>query len=139
MLREIAAQYPTDFLIEQLSKEHLAAYCRFLGLSDIGGQSMLRRRLIKHLDYLRLDDELIQREGVDSLSEELLRDAAEERGIRSQHVDTVKLRAELQEWVDLRLGKPAIPPALLVFSQVFRNHTRAPATATTLEVAEKVV
>ncbi|KAI8057013.1 LETM1-like protein-domain-containing protein [Syncephalis plumigaleata] len=138
-LQEIAAQYQTDFLIEQLSKDNLTAYCRFLGLSDFGAQYTLQRRLIKYLDYLRRDDELIQREGVDSLSNELLRDAAEERGIRSQQIEPAKLRVELQEWIDLRLGKPAIPPALLVFSQIFRNLSRNPSMpSASYEVAEKV-
>jgi hypothetical protein len=58
---------------------------------------------------------------------------------RSQQIESAKLRSELQEWIDLRLGKPAIPPALLVFSQIFRNLSRNPSTTSTgHEVAEKI-
>ncbi|KAI9591146.1 LETM1-like protein-domain-containing protein [Syncephalis fuscata] len=139
-LRELAIQYPTEFLLDQLSKEHLAAYCRFLGLSDFGSLYMLQRRFVKHMDYLRLDDELIQRESIESLSEELLRTAAEERGIRSHQVEPAVLRSELQNWIDLRLGKPTIPAGMLVFSRVFRNaNIKSSVTPfTEQEVAEKI-
>jgi len=116
----LAKRYELDFNLANIDRKHLAAYCRFMGLSSMGTHGMLRKRLDKHLDYVIRDDKYIAEKGVDQLDVGELEQVAEERGMRSVDVPVEQLRKSIQYWVDLTLKQdPVIPRGLLVFSRMF--------------------
>lgn len=81
---------------------------------------MLTKRLDKHMTYLKQDDMLLQRDGIDSLTFSELQLANEERGMRSLEVGKEHLEKSLAYWLKLSLSKDAnVPPGLMVFSRMF--------------------
>lgn len=95
-----------------------------MGLSGFGPKSMLKKRLDKHMIYLSKDDQLLQKDGIDSLTFAELQLANEERGMRSLEVSKEHLEKSLAYWLKLSLSKDAtIPPALMVFSRMFLLHS----------------
>lgn len=61
---------------------------------------------------------MIHLEGVDSLSQSELQAACRARGMRALGVSEERLKAQLNQWLDLSLVKK-VPPSLLLLSQVF--------------------
>lgn len=61
--------------------------------------SMLTARLEKRADELRVDDDLLRKEGIDELSLSELEFACVERGLVAQYGDIEDLRAALREWL----------------------------------------
>jgi len=95
-----------------------------MGLSAFGPKSMLKKRLDKHMTYLSKDDQLLQEDGIDSLTFAELQLANEERGMRSLEVSKEHLEKSLAYWLKLSLSKDAtIPPALMVFSRMCLRHS----------------
>ena len=95
-----------------------------MGLNGFGPKFMLKKRLGKHMDYIRKDDDLLQKEGIDGLSFSELQLANEERGMRSLEVSKEHLEKSLTYWLKLSLSKDStVPPALLVFSRMFLLHS----------------
>ncbi|KAL1917504.1 uncharacterized protein VTP21DRAFT_3897 [Calcarisporiella thermophila] len=116
----LARRYPLDFELRNLDRKRLSAFCKFLGLNSYGTHSMLKTRLERHFDYLHKDDQLIKREGIQSLSLPALELANEERGMRSVEVGEEHLRRALDFWISLHLRdqEPLIPPGLLILSRI---------------------
>ncbi|CAG8470186.1 2843_t:CDS:2 [Paraglomus occultum] len=103
------AKFPRQLLVD---------FCRFMGLSRFGTKKMLKRRLENHLDYLFGDDMLIAKEGIKTLTLDELRQASEERGIKSIDVPDNHLRLALKHWITLHLHQnPEIQDELLLFSR----------------------
>ncbi|KAF9959760.1 hypothetical protein BGZ70_008761 [Mortierella alpina] len=120
----IAKKYGEGFDYNMIDREHLASFCKFMGLSGFGPKSMLKKRLDKHMTYLSKDDQLLQKDGIDSLTFAELQLANEERGMRSLEVSKEHLEKSLAYWLKLSLSKDAtIPPALMVFSRMFLLHS----------------
>lgn len=85
---------------------------------------MLKKRLHKHMTYIKQDDELLQKDGIDSLTFAELQLANEERGMRSLEVSKEHLEKSLAYWLKLSLSKDTeVPPALMVFSRMFLLHS----------------
>ncbi|KAI9316789.1 LETM1-like protein-domain-containing protein [Dichotomocladium elegans] len=116
---KIAKNYNYDFELKQIRKGNLSAYCRFMGLPSWGTKSMLERRLNSHMDYLLKDDQLLSKEGIDTLTRPQLQQAVEERGMRSLDVDDEQLRRRLDYWIKIHLNEQPIARGLLVFSRMF--------------------
>ncbi|KAF9382766.1 hypothetical protein CPB97_006938 [Podila verticillata] len=120
----ISKKYGEAFDYEMIDREHLSSFCKFMGLNGFGPKFMLKKRLGKHMDYIRNDDELLQKEGIDGLSFSELQLANEERGMRSLEVSKEHLEKSLAYWLKLSLSKDStVPPALLVFSRMFLLHS----------------
>ncbi|KAF9925850.1 hypothetical protein FBU30_004438 [Linnemannia zychae] len=120
----ISKKYGEGFDYNMIDRDHLAAFCRFMGLSGFGPKFMLTKRLNKHMIYIKQDDELLQRDGIDSLTFAELQLANEERGMRSLDVSKEHLEKSLAYWLKLSLSKDAnVPPALMVFSRMFLLHS----------------
>ncbi|KAF9355847.1 hypothetical protein BGX34_010232 [Mortierella sp. NVP85] len=120
----IAKTYGEAFDYKVIDRDHLGSFCRFMGLSGFGPKFMLRKRLDKHMTYLKQDDVLIQRDGIDSLTFSELQLANEERGMRSLDVSKEHLEKSLAYWLKLSLSKDAeVPPGLMVFSRMFLLHS----------------
>ena len=98
--------------VERLSRDQVLHVCRSLGLlgmwaERIGvagvmdGVGWLRRKLIRRVEYLLLDDELIRRDGgVIGLEKEELRRAASERGLDVLGPNEESLKETLELWVE---------------------------------------
>ncbi|KAF7731280.1 hypothetical protein EC973_000696 [Apophysomyces ossiformis] len=124
---KVAKGYEYDFDLQRIDRNHLSAYCRFMGLAGWGTHNILKRRLNKHMDYLLEDDKLLAQEGVEKLPLSELQKAVEERGMRSLGADEQHLRRSLKYWLAVHLSEPSIPRGLLVFSRMFllnANYTR---------------
>ncbi|KAI9236058.1 MAG: LETM1-like protein-domain-containing protein [Podila humilis] len=120
----ISKKYGEAFDYEMIDREHLSSFCKFMGLNGFGPKFMLKKRLGKHMDYIRNDDELLQQEGIDGLSFSELQLANEERGMRSLEVSKEHLEKSLAYWLKLSVSKDStVPPALLVFSRMFLLHS----------------
>ncbi|KAF9584093.1 hypothetical protein BGW38_007603 [Lunasporangiospora selenospora] len=120
----IAKKYGEGFTYDAIDRAHLSAFCKFMGLNGFGLKSMLKKRLDRHMTYIKEDDLLLQKDGIDSLTFGELQIANEERGMRSLEVSREHLEKSLAYWLKLNLSKDAdIPPSLMVFSRMFLLHS----------------
>ncbi|KAG0240731.1 LETM1-like protein-domain-containing protein [Mortierella sp. GBAus27b] len=121
---KISKTYGEAFDYQVIDREHLAYFCKFMGLSGFGPKFMLTKRLNKHMDYLKQDDLLIQRDGINTLTFAELQLANEERGMRSLDVSKDHMEKSLAYWLKLNLNKDVdVPPGLMVFSRMFLLHS----------------
>ncbi|KAG1053185.1 hypothetical protein G6F43_004723 [Rhizopus delemar] len=116
--QRIAKHYGYDFELSRIDRRHLSAYCRFMGLNDYGTQGILKRRLDKHMNYIKEDDKFLIREGIDNLDTKELSSAIEERGMRSLNETEDQMRRALKYWLATSEANEAnaIPSGLLVFT-----------------------
>ncbi|KAF9955133.1 hypothetical protein BGZ65_003591 [Modicella reniformis] len=120
----IANKYGEAFDYKVIDREHLSSFCKFMGLNGFGPKFILEKRLNKHMGYLKQDDLLLQRDGINSLTFAELQVANEERGMRSLQVSKDHLEKSLGYWLKLNLSKDAhVPPGLMVFSRIFLLHS----------------
>jgi LETM1 and EF-hand domain-containing protein 1 len=94
----------------------LLALCRVLEASCIGTNAFLRFQLRMKLRSLAADDRVIQKEGIDSLNLSELQSACRARGMRAYGISEERLKAQLQEWINLSLNEK-VPPSLLLMSR----------------------
>ncbi|KAI9209310.1 LETM1-like protein-domain-containing protein [Polychytrium aggregatum] len=119
----IARSQSNYFIAENMSRQQLAVYNRFMGLPRFGLRSTLKKALKSHFKYLREDDLLIQKEGIDSLSDPQVQTALEERGINSLGQSPEERRRSLQAWIKLHLHPdPHIPEGMMILAVMFRSH-----------------
>lgn len=71
---------------------------------------------------------MIQKEGIDSLSQSELQQACRSRGMRALGMSEERLKTQLAQWLDLSLNEK-VPPSLLLLSRAFM----LPETITTTE------
>lgn len=91
---------------------------RYMGLNAFGTDNFLRGTIRSRLMSLRRDDQLIDSEGVDSLSTSELQAACQSRGIRTSGVSPARLREELTTWIQLHLHN-RVSGVLLVLGRAF--------------------
>lgn len=115
-IQKFSKQFEDEVTIDALSREQLTALCRIVEMSTIGTTNFLKFQLRMKLRSLAADDKLIQKEGVDSLNLYELQQACKSRGMRAYGLSEMKLRKQLQEWIDLSLNEK-IPPVLLLLSR----------------------
>ena len=72
-------------------------HCRLLLLQPFGTSNFLRFQLRMKLRQLKADDQLIQKEGVDSLTVVELQAACQARGMRALGMPEDRLRSQLQQ------------------------------------------
>ncbi|KAF8032353.1 hypothetical protein BT93_D1313 [Corymbia citriodora subsp. variegata] len=95
----------------------LVNMCKYMGISPFGTDAYLRYMLRKRLRSIKEDDKLIQAEGVESLSEEELREDCRERGMLGLR-SVEDMRQQLRDWLDLSLNY-SVPSSLLILSRAF--------------------
>lgn len=124
--------FDSELTLENLTKDQLAAMCRLLDIKVFGSVWVLRYKLQERLRQIQKDDLLIQKEGVDSLSENELRVACRERGIYTgPEKDVTYLKRKLLDWLELSL-QHQVPVTLLFLSRAFSRQmtgTSSPSTA----------
>jgi LETM1-like protein len=89
-----------------------------MGIPPYGGDSFLRFQLRHRMRMLQEDDQRILWEGIDSLTKMELREACQERGMRSTGLSKDAYKRALQQWLDLSV-KRNVPTSLLIMSRTF--------------------
>jgi len=112
-----AKLFNDELTLDSIDRLQLIAMCRFMDIAPYGSNVMLRFNLRNKLRQLKADDRLIYWEGVNSLSDEELTFACQERGMRIG-LPKYELRRQLNEWLQLSLDFN-IPNSLLILSRAF--------------------
>lgn len=124
----VASLFRDDITLDNLSRPHLVAMCKYMKLPQYGSNTVLRERLRDKVDEIRKDDEDIVREGIESLTLEELREACRDRGMRSTGLTAAGLRRNIANWIDLSVNKQ-VPASLLLLSRALSITERPPAEA----------
>lgn len=119
--------FEDEITLDSLTRPQLTALCRLLELQPIGTNNFLRFQLRMKLRSLHADDQMIQKEGIDSLTVAELQGACRARGMRAMGLPEPKLRYQLAQWLDLSLNEN-IPPSLLLLSRAMLLSETLPAT-----------
>ncbi|RCV07229.1 hypothetical protein SETIT_1G227400v2 [Setaria italica] len=112
-----AKLFNDELTLDNMSRPRLVNMCKYMGIRPFGTDNYLRFMLRKKLQDIKKDDKMIQAEGVESLSEEELRQACRERGLLGL-LSTEEMRQQLQDWLDLSLNH-SVPSSLLILSRAF--------------------
>ncbi|XP_042382249.1 mitochondrial proton/calcium exchanger protein-like [Zingiber officinale] len=112
-----AKLFNDELTLDNISRPRLINMCKYMGIPPFGTDNYLRFMLRRKLQEIKEDDNLIQAEGVESLSEEELRQACRERGHLGL-LSTLEMRQQLRDWLDLSLNY-AVPSSLLILSRAF--------------------
>lgn len=120
----VAKLFDDDLTLDNLSRPQLVSMARYMGLNAFGTDNYLRGQIRARLMHLRRDDQLIDQEGVDSLSTAELQAACQARGIRTTGISPARLREELSTWILLHLHQ-RVSGVLLVLGRAF-NFDRKP-------------
>ncbi|CAA0818430.1 LETM1-like protein [Striga hermonthica] len=112
-----AKLFNDELTLDNISRPRLVNMCKYMGISSIGTDAYLRYMLRKRLQRIKNDDKLIQAEGVESLSEDELREDCRERGMLGV-LSVDEMRQQLRDWLDLSLNH-SVPSSLLILSRAF--------------------
>jgi len=112
-----AKLFNDELTLDNMSRPRLVNMCKYMGIRPFGTDNYLRFMLRKKLQDIKNDDKMIQAEGVESLSEEELRQACRERGLLGL-LSTEEMRQQLRDWLDLSLNH-SVPSSLLILSRTF--------------------
>lgn len=108
--------FEDEITLDSMTRQQLVACCKLLELQPIGTNVFLRYQLRARLKALKADDEMIQKEGINSLTVSELQAACRSRGMRALGVPIERLQAQLSQWLELSLDAK-IPPSLLLLSR----------------------
>lgn len=119
-LLKFAKLFNDELTLDNLERVQLVSLCRFVGIQPFGTDAFLRARLRLHLKEIKEDDRDIQNEGLDSLTEDELRQACRARGMRAPFGEgsAVFMKDQLAEWLDWSLNR-SLPSSLLLLSRAF--------------------
>lgn len=108
--------FEDEITLDSMTRQQLVACCKLLELQPLGTNVFLRFQLRMRLKTLKSDDEMIQKEGLHSLTVSELQAACRARGMRALGVPIERLQAQLSQWLELSLDEK-IPPSLLLLSR----------------------
>ncbi|PPR06660.1 hypothetical protein CVT26_001202 [Gymnopilus dilepis] len=114
----VAKLFDDDLTLDNLSRPQLVSMSRYMGLNAFGTDNFLRGAIRSRLLSIRRDDQLIDAEGVDSLSTSELQAACQARGIRTSGISPARLREELATWIQLHLHE-RVSGVLLILGRAF--------------------
>ncbi|KAF5741575.1 LETM1 and EF-hand domain-containing protein 1 mitochondrial isoform X1 [Tripterygium wilfordii] len=112
-----AKLFNDELTLDNISRPRLVNMCKYMGISPYGTDAYLRYMLRKRLQQIKKDDLMIKAEGVESLTEEELRQACRDRGLLGSP-SMEELRHQLLDWLDLSLNH-SVPSSLLILSRAF--------------------
>ncbi|CAH1099864.1 unnamed protein product [Psylliodes chrysocephalus] len=115
-IMRFAKLFQDEITLDSLSRSQLIALCRVLEVQTLGTNNFLRFQLRMKLRSLAADDKMIQKEGVNTLTLSEVQQACRARGMRAYGLSQDRLRAQLDQWLDLSLNKK-VPPSLLLLSR----------------------
>ncbi|KAL5216020.1 hypothetical protein ABZP36_007421 [Zizania latifolia] len=112
-----AKLFNDELTLDNMNRARLVNMCKYMGIQPFGTDHYLTFMLRKKLQEIKNDDKMIQAEGVESLSEEELRQACRERGHLGL-LSTDEMQKQLRDWLDLSLNH-SVPSSLLILSRAF--------------------
>jgi LETM1-like protein len=119
---EVIIQYANffkdDLTLDNMPRMQLINMCRYMSIPPYGADAFLRFQLRHRIRTLKEDDQRILWEGIDSLTKMELREACQERGMRSTGLSKDAYKRSLQQWLDLSVNKN-VPISLLIMSRTF--------------------
>jgi LETM1-like protein len=113
-----ANYFKDDLTLDNMPRMQLINMCKYMSIQPYGSDSFLRFQLRHKIRVLKEDDQRILWEGIDSLTKMELREACQERGMRSTGLSKDAYKRALQQWLDLSVNKD-LPIALLIMSRTF--------------------
>ncbi|KAI8847845.1 LETM1-like protein-domain-containing protein [Chytridium lagenaria] len=124
---KVAKKFENELTLNSLSRPQLVSMARYMNTNAFGTDAFLRHQIDNRLKYLKTDDLVIQKEGVESLSLQELQQVCQSRGIRTIGVSPARLRSELTQWLDLHLNHK-VPSSLLILSRAFIISEKIPSS-----------
>ena len=119
---EVVIRYATYFndelTLDNMPRMQLINMCKYMNIPPYGNDNVLRFQLRHKIRGLIDDDQKILWEGIDSLTKMELREACQERGMRSTGLSKAAYKRALQQWIDLSVNRN-VPISLLVMSRTF--------------------
>ncbi|KAG9154687.1 hypothetical protein Leryth_019031 [Lithospermum erythrorhizon] len=119
-----AKLFNDELTLDNISRPRLVNMCKYMSISPYGTDAYLRYMLQKRLRKITADDKMIQDEGLESLSEDELRQACRERGMLGL-LSADEMRVQLLNWLDLSLNH-SVPSSLLLLSRAFSVSGKKP-------------
>lgn len=122
---EVIIRYSTyfkdDLTLDNMPRMQLINMCRYMSIPPYGNDQLLRFQLRHKIRVLQEDDQRILWEGIDSLTKMELREACQERGMRSTGLSKDAYKSALQQWINLSVNRN-VPISLLIMSRTFFLH-----------------
>ena len=116
---KFARLFNDEITIDGAARPQLVAMCKYLNLSPYGHDQFLRFKLRSRLNTIIRDDMQIMWEGgVNSLTDDEVMKACQDRGIQTIGVQKTDLREQLKDWLHLSRRRE-IPSSLLIMSRAF--------------------
>lgn len=115
---QFATHFHDDLTLDNMPRMQLMNMCRYMNIPPYGSDNFLRFQLRHKIRSLVEDDQRILWEGIHSLTKMELREACQERGMRSTGLSKDAYKRALQEWLDLSVNKN-VPISLLIMSRSF--------------------
>ncbi|KAG9137018.1 hypothetical protein Leryth_013867 [Lithospermum erythrorhizon] len=112
-----AKLFNDELTLDNISRPRLVNMCKYMNISPYGTDAYLRYMLRNRLRKIKEDDKMIQAEGLESLSDDELRQACRERGMLGL-LSVDEMRQQLRNWLDLSLNH-SVPSSLLILSRAF--------------------
>ena len=136
---QYANYFQDDLTLDNMPRMQLINMCKYMSIPPYGSDSFLRFQLRHKIRLLKEDDQRILWEGIDSLTKMELREANQERGMRSTGMSKEAYKRSLQQWLDLSVNKD-VPISLLIMSRTFFLHKEvtSPATADATDETQSV-
>lgn len=113
-----ANYFQDDLTLDNMPRMQLINLCKYMSIPPYGSDAFLRFQLRHRIRILKDDDQRILWEGIDSLTKMELREACQERGMRSTGLSKEAYKRSLQQWLDLSVNKN-VPISLLIMSRIF--------------------
>ena len=115
---QYAHYFQDDLTLDNMPRMQLVNMCKYMSIPPYGSDAFLRFQLRHRIRSLKEDDQRILWEGIDSLTKMELREACQERGMRSTGLSKDAYKSSLQQWLDLSVEKN-VPISLLIMSRTF--------------------
>lgn len=132
----IARSFKDELTLANAARPQLVSMCQYMGLKPYGADAFIRFQLRNKIRSIKEDDRRILWEGIDSLTVEELREACQERGMRSMGLTHFGYKRQMQDWLDLSIKKD-VPISLLIMSRSF--YLTSSATAMTEDVLKSSI
>lgn len=113
-----AKYFKDELTLDNMPRMQLINMCKYMSIPPYGNDNVLRFQLRHKVRGLQEDDQRILWEGIDSLTKMELREACQERGMRSTGLSKEAYKRALQQWIDLSVSRN-VPISLLVMSRTF--------------------
>ena len=122
-IKQLLPLFNSDLGLAQMRRPQLIAMCKLLETPflSLASEESLRIGIRMHLRRLKRDDVLIEKEGIESLTDKEVIHACKMRAIKV-HDDVNVLREELRSWIVLS-RQPGVSNSLMVLSRVLALET----------------